>query len=41
MNHLGDNYVDKHRFRPETDIPEKVSLSVNAVNKTLFDFLIK
>ena len=27
--------------RPETDIPEKVSLSVNSVNMTLFDFLIK
>jgi len=20
MNHLGDNFVDKHRYRPETDI---------------------
>jgi hypothetical protein len=21
MNHPGDNYVDKHRYRPKEDIP--------------------
>ena len=33
MNHLGDNYVDKHRNRPEVVIPETVLYVSKAATK--------
>ena len=30
MNHLGDNYLDKHRYRPQRDIP-RVPVKISSV----------
>ena len=35
MNHLGDNFVDKHRNRPESDIPGVFVYVANAAQRDI------